>query len=177
MKSDFKTEKKHPNKESAIKKTLNTKLQKVKRWLLSGRTITASQSTRWYGYQRLADGIFKLRNPPYNMNIETIPTENVDRDLNPVRYGKYRWLGEIPLIILRHRASPKHKAATYDFIHAYPMRAHQAKKHIIEYLKRGRITVKKIGVLRSNIKSMILASTNKGTRIFVLQQSNAALAR
>lgn len=161
----------------AVKRNLDAKVMKVKRRLLSGRTITATQSMRWYRYQRLADGIFQLRNPPHNMNIETIMVDGFDLFKNPVHYGRYRWLGEKPLIFLRHRSSLKHKAATYDFIHAYPMKIHQVKKHIIEYLRKRSIKVKKIGVLRSNVKNMVLASTNKGTRIFVLQQSNAALTK
>ena len=44
-----------------------TKIQKLRKHIASGKSITASQSVRMWGYHRLADGIWKLRK---DMNIK-----------------------------------------------------------------------------------------------------------
>lgn len=43
-----------------------TKIQKLRKHIKQGKSVTASQSVAWWGYHRLADGIYKLRK---EMNI------------------------------------------------------------------------------------------------------------
>lgn len=48
-----------------------TQIEAVKRWLLSGKTITSNEAKEVYGISRLADLIFKLRREGYEItNIQ-----------------------------------------------------------------------------------------------------------
>ena len=53
-----------------------SKISKVKKHLLAGRSITARDSVDLYNYFRLADGIFKLR--AGGMDIKTVMIEGID---------------------------------------------------------------------------------------------------
>lgn len=44
-----------------------TKIQKLRKHIASGKSITAAQSVAWWKYHRLADGVWKLRK---DMNIK-----------------------------------------------------------------------------------------------------------
>lgn len=52
-----------------------TKIQKLRKHIASGKSITAAQSVAWWKYHRLADGIWKLRK---EMDIETIQRQGKD---------------------------------------------------------------------------------------------------
>lgn len=45
-----------------------TKIQKLRKHLANGKSITQSQAWDWWKYQRLGDGIYRLRK---EMNINT----------------------------------------------------------------------------------------------------------
>lgn len=109
-----------------------SKIQLVKNWLLSGKSITHRQSSKMYGYDRLADGIWKLRNPPHNMNIATIPTTGQDRFLNAVEFATYKWQGEKPKIV--YEGTLKDDTKVFSFVHRYPMKPYQIAKHIRDYV-------------------------------------------
>lgn len=111
------------------------KLQ-VQKWLLSGRTITARQCTRMYGADRLADIIYQLKEQGGGMNIQTIIVHGTDRNLDPVHYAKYKWLGETPRIVFKH--INKHKFIIYHFYHKYPMTVPKIKRYITEFLKKNK---------------------------------------
>lgn len=59
-----------------------TKIQKLRKHIAQGKSITARQSAAWWGYYRLADGIWKLRK---EMNIKTIPRQGKDG-----QYAEYK---------------------------------------------------------------------------------------
>jgi len=61
-----------------------TKIQKVKAHLLTGRAITMLQSISWFDYYRLADGIYRLKNRGMDIETEMVVT------LGGSRYARYR---------------------------------------------------------------------------------------
>lgn len=136
------------------------KLQLLRNWLLSGRTITARQCSKMWGYDRLSDGIWKLRRE--GMRIESPLHSGKDRFLNDVHYAVYKWLGEIPKINFR---SNHGKVKTYDFWHKYPMTLAQVKSHIRNYVKKFKAKVKGVYVLKNK---GVMADTNTGKKIFII---------
>ena len=66
-----------------IRKAL-TKKQKVLNHLKSGRTISGLEALNLYGYYRLSDGIFKLREEGHDIRTFRMPTPDGST------YAKYK---------------------------------------------------------------------------------------
>lgn len=133
------------------------KLQ-VQKWLLSGRTITARQCTRMYGADRLADIIYQLKEQGGGMNIQTIIVHGTDRNLDPVHYAKYKWLGETPRIVFK--SINKHKFIIYDFYHKYPMAVPKIKRHIADFLKKNNAVASLMRYSKKNSEVFVTAGKN-----------------
>jgi hypothetical protein len=156
-----------------------TKLQLVKNWLLSGKPITHRTSSRMFGYDRLSDGIWKLRRPPYSLNIATIIKQGEDRFLNKVQYGEYRWQGETPLISFKDihvDLSGGKGTRMYDFWHVHPMKADTVRMHIRNYLRQSRKVkvITRLGFSKNN-RSQVIAVTDQGTSLFLIQRAPAVV--
>lgn len=65
-----------------------TKLEKLKAYLKTYRWISSLQGYYFWGYTRMADGIWKLRKAGWN--IETVIRHGKDRYGNDIRYATYR---------------------------------------------------------------------------------------
>jgi len=67
-----------------------TQIEAVRRWLLSGHTITSNEAKDMWGISRLADLIFKLRR-------EGLPIINVQRATR-TKLGAKTWYVEYKLL-------------------------------------------------------------------------------
>ena len=137
------------------------KIKLLENWLLSGRTITARKASQMWGYDRAADGIYKLRKR--HMRIATTTMSGKDRFLNDVEYGVYKWLGEIPVITYK---GTNGKAEVYTFRHQYPMKTHAIKTHAKDYLRLKKVTIKKMRLA----KGILTINTNAGKKIFIIEK-------
>lgn len=73
----------------------HTKVGKVELNLLARNWIASWQAIQYFGYTRLADGIFKLRKKFRNMSFGMIIMDKQygrDRYDNPSCWGRYRWV-------------------------------------------------------------------------------------
>lgn len=64
-----------------------SKIDQVKKWLEEGNIITKKGSVIMFGYDRLSDGIYKLRNR--GMDITTKMVKTKDRFGNDVTIATY----------------------------------------------------------------------------------------
>lgn len=152
-------------KKKVIKKLL------VKQWLLNGFTITARQSSRLFGADRLSSIIFDLRKE--GMSIDSPIQPGVDRFKNKVEYSIYRWLGEIPVIRKRKNKAKPGQVPTFDFCHRYPMSdfliKSRIKNHLVTVLGCNPTPIK-MGFLKGYRN--LLCTTSKGKFIFVIDFKN-----
>lgn len=80
-----------------FKLTLNpaTKMGKTALYILSGRPLRSWQAINFWGYTRLSDGIFRLRDRFAKARLGEISTElkeGLDRYNNTSTYAIYRWV-------------------------------------------------------------------------------------
>jgi hypothetical protein len=136
-----------------------SKIQLVKNWLLSGRTLTHRQCSQLFGADRLADIIYKLRKS--GLRISGPLNYGEDRFLNKVRFSRYKWLGELPVI--RKKASKKKGYQSYVFIHRFPMKPLAVRIHILNYLHKQRHRVKSI-VFPKQAPGIAVATTMRKTK-------------
>lgn len=137
------------------------KIDLLKNWLLSGKTITSRQCSIRYGYDRAADGIWKLRRA--GMNIDTEMKAGVDRFNNPVEYAVYRWAGEKPKIRLLKK---NELGNLYSFTHVYPITVAKIKKRVQEFLKKEKVAK----WVHSKKHSRMIAYVGRNYRIFTIKQ-------
>ncbi len=154
-------------KVSKVEETSEKKLKMLQNWLLSGRKITARQCSRMWGYDRCADGIFKLRRV---MNIETVLVFGKDRFLKPVRYAVYKYLGQRPSIRKDDRLTATSSETTYKFTHRFMMKPAELKKHIAEYVEKQLRTPVNSIKMPTKKRNYVFVSSGLGPLIFNIIQ-------
>jgi hypothetical protein len=127
----------------------------VKAHLLAGFTITTPQCRKKYDYERLSDGIFKLRRQ--GMNIRTINQVGKDRYRNLKEWGEYVWDGWEPPSI------QKQYGQDFHFVHKFPKEPPEIKVWIKDYLHRWqrRSKVQRITYMKKKKRAIVRTATGK----------------